>query len=103
MPIARLRAGMAATLAALCCAMVLLPATGARAEVVPRPPRADPGDASAPVPAPAYRSALARYQRLDEPKPLPWREANDTVARIGGWRVYAREAHEPQAAPAKAP
>ena len=24
--------------------------------------------------------------------PLAWREANDAVERIGGWRAYAREA-----------
>jgi hypothetical protein len=28
-----------------------------------------------------------------------WREANDTVNRIGGWRAYAREAKQPQSPP----
>lgn len=57
--------------------------------------------ASAPVPtkpgtAPArtgaYRSAFEGYQGFSDAKPVPWREANDNVARIGGWRAYAREA-----------
>jgi hypothetical protein len=28
-----------------------------------------------------------------------WREANDTVNRIGGWRAYAREAKPPESPP----
>ena len=31
-----------------------------------------------------------------------WREANDNVGRIGGWRTYLREAQQPDA-PASAP
>ncbi|MEO7244775.1 MAG: hypothetical protein ABIX12_06475 [Rubrivivax sp.] len=41
----------------------------------------------------SYRSSLANYRRLGEVDPrVPWREANETVGRIGGWRAYAREA-----------
>ena len=47
----------------------------------------------APASAPdAYRSALQGYQPYGENKPVPWKEANDTVGRIGGWRAYAKEA-----------
>lgn len=54
---------------------------------------------------PGYRSALADYRtyRADEPM-LGWREANDRVARLGGWRRYAREigTDAPAAAPSPA-
>jgi hypothetical protein len=51
--------------------------------------------ALAPAPAPGpvpYRSALEGYQPFAETKAVPWKEANDTVGRIGGWRAYAKEA-----------
>ena len=54
--------------------------------------RPDPLDANARVPTLATPPSLAAYRRLDNSQPIAWREANDTVARIGGWRVYAREA-----------
>jgi hypothetical protein len=51
-----------------------------------------------------YRSALEGYRPFTDEKPIPWKQANDTVGRIGGWRAYAKEAHgEPAAAPASAP
>jgi hypothetical protein len=91
----------------------LLPATfalataTALAQVIPpsTPPKAgaDPSDAAAPVAPMVYRSSLATYQRLGEPEPLSWREANDRVGRIGGWRAYAREAMEPEPAASAAP
>lgn len=55
----------------------------------------NPLDATAAVPPLVYRSTLSTYRRLGDDKPVPWREANDNVARIGGWRAYAREASEP--------
>ncbi|MBN8489822.1 MAG: hypothetical protein J0M00_00115 [Burkholderiales bacterium] len=61
--------------------------------------RPDPLDAKASVPALSYRSSLSRYRGLGEDKPVSWREANDAVARIGGWRVYAREAQQPEPTP----
>jgi hypothetical protein len=48
-------------------------------------------------------SSFARYRPLGEEKPVSWRDANDTVTRIGGWRVYAREAQQPDPAPIPAP
>jgi hypothetical protein len=48
-----------------------------------------------------YHSVLTQYQAYREQTLIPWVEANDTVARIGGWRVYAKEAQmPPQAQPA---
>lgn len=58
-------------------------------------PRPDPLDATAPVPALKYSSSLAGFRALGDDKPVPWKEANDTAARIGGWRAYAREARAP--------
>jgi hypothetical protein len=67
-----------------------------------RVPRADPLDPQARVPALTHASALAGYRRLGDDKPVPWKEANDTVTRIGGWRTYTRQAQQPDA-PASAP
>ena len=47
-----------------------------------------------------YRSALEGYQRYSDEPVQPWRESNDNVGKIGGWRVYAREAQGAPAAPA---
>lgn len=58
----------------------------------------DPLDPGASVPTVAYESAFSRYRRTADDKVIPWREANDTAARIGGWRVYAREAQQPDPA-----
>ncbi len=45
---------------------------------------------------PAYRSALEGYQPYTDEKTVNWKEANDTTARIGGWREYAKEASQAQ-------
>ena len=60
--------------------------------------RPDPLDAAAKVPALQYKSSLDTFRPFGEDKPVPWKEANDTTARIGGWRSYAREARAPAAA-----
>lgn len=51
-----------------------------------------------------YRSSLETYQPFTDEKVGSWRDANDTVGRIGGWRAYAKEGREPapQGAPAPA-
>lgn len=44
-----------------------------------------------------FRSAFDGYQSFTDEKVRPWKESNDTVGRIGGWRAYAREAQgQPQ-------
>ena len=87
----------------------LLVATQAQAQSSSTP-RPDPLDPKAQVPSVRYESAFAQFRRIGDDKPVAWREANDAVARIGGWRVYAREAQQPepaaaakQAAPSAAP
>lgn len=87
----------AATPAALL-AGLLAAALTAHAQPAPKPTRADPLDPQASVPSLSYRSSFTQYRGLDDGKPISWREANDTVARIGGWRVYARDAQQPDPA-----
>ena len=87
--------------AALCAA-----ALAAAAQTPPSIARkADPLDAGASVPAVAYESAFSRNRRSADDRAIPWRDANDTAARIGGWRTYAREAQqaEPAASAPAAP
>lgn len=50
-----------------------------------------------------FRSALEGYQPFGDNKRVPWKEANDTVGKIGGWRAYAEEAAEAKAPPTPAP
>ena len=73
----------------------------AQAESAARSPKPDPLDPKAAVPALTYASSLKLDQRVASVGPTSWREANDTVTRIGGWRVYAREAS--QSAPESKP
>jgi hypothetical protein len=58
--------------------------------------RSSPGpqDPVADVPRTEYRSAFAQYRRYVQQPPAVWRDSNETVNRIGGWRAYAREATE---------
>lgn len=57
----------------------------------------DPADAKAAVPPIGYRSAFTGYRPLSDDK-LGWKQANDEVGHIGGWRSYAREANAPEPA-----
>ena len=52
-----------------------------------------------------YRSTLSTYKAYADQPVQSWREANDEVGRIGGWRAYAKEmqAGEPLGAGASAP
>ena len=50
--------------------------------------------------APSWRSAFDGYQPFSDEKTLSWRQANDTVQGVGGWRAYAREAAQPASAAA---
>jgi hypothetical protein len=86
-----LRLRPAALCAVACAAAAQTPPSAAR--------KADPLDAAASVPAVAYDSALSRYRRAADDPAIPWRDANDTAARIGGWRAYAREAQQPEPKP----
>ena len=53
-------------------------------------------------PAAPYRSALEGYKPFADQPVAGWRQSNDTVRSIGGWRAYAREAQGAASAPAAA-
>lgn len=38
-----------------------------------------------------YASAISGYQAYSDQPVESWREVNDRVGRIGGWRAYAKE------------
>ncbi|HET7865585.1 MAG TPA: hypothetical protein VFL86_14375 [Burkholderiaceae bacterium] len=86
-------------------AAALLMALPLHAQPAPKAAPPDPLDPRAAVPALTHASPLARYKPAGDAALVPWKEANDTTARIGGWRAYAREAHPPEPAspPASAP
>ena len=67
--------------------LAALPSLAAHAQPAPKPP--------------AFQSAFEGYQPYTDDKPVDWKAANDTTARIGGWRAYAKEAAAP--APAAPP
>ena len=71
------------------------PATAASASPARPTARPNPGDPATVVPPVAYRSSLEHYRRHADAAPRPWREANDEVLRIGGWRSYLRESATP--------
>lgn len=81
-----------------CVLLTMALAAPAQAQPVPPGARPDPLDPNASVPALRYSSSLAQHRSGGDAKPLSWKEANDAVARIGGWRVYAREAQQPDPA-----
>lgn len=66
------------------------------AQPAPNGAKADPQDASASVPQLVYQSPLANYRAFSDAKVSSWKEANDNVGRIGGWRAYAKEAQAPE-------
>ena len=70
----------------------------AQAQPAANAARQDPLDPKASVPAPGYVSSFSQYRLLGDEKPASWRDANDTVTRIGGWRAYSREAQPPDPA-----
>jgi len=45
-----------------------------------------------------FQSAFEGYKPYTEENAGNWVKANDTVGKIGGWRVYAKEAREPEPA-----
>jgi hypothetical protein len=51
----------------------------------------------------AYSSSLQDYQPFTDQEILPWKQANDTVGQIGGWRAYAKQAHDAASESQKAP
>ena len=92
----RIRPSLPAILLAACTAAVpALSTAQSAAQSAMGHPNADPLDAGAEVPAVRVRSSFAGYRGLADEHVGSWREVNDTVGRIGGWKAYAREAAQP--------
>lgn len=55
-------------------------------------------DAAVSPPAEALRfeSAFDGYAPYAPQPVAPWRQSNDRVGEVGGWRAYAREAAQPE-------
>ena len=64
----------------------------------------DPSTSSSPAAAMTreapsiYRSAFEGYKPYTDEKTIDWKQANDNTGKIGGWREYAKEAQQPDAA-----
>ena len=50
-----------------------------------------------------YRSAWSGYRPFADEKVISWKDANDEVLRIGGWRAYLRESQSGDDTPRTAP
>lgn len=61
-------------------------ALSALAQPVPAPPGTT---SAANPPAPTYKSAFEGYRPFADDKPLPWKEANESVRRRGGGSARA--------------
>lgn len=72
-----------------------VPAAPAAAAKAARP---DPLEAGTAVPQLRYQPAFAGYKGIDAQPVGSWKDANDLTAKIGGWRSYARQAREGDAA-----
>ena len=70
---------------------LLLAALAAGNAVAQERKRPDPADPRATSQASVYRSAFEGYRKIEEPKRIPWREANDEVERVGGHIGILRE------------
>ena len=90
------------------CAALLAPALLLAAEPAGAAnPATDPLDPQAPVPALVHRPVFGAYRPLGDAPLRDWKEVNQEVNRIGGWRAYTREAQQalrpPPAPPATLP
>jgi hypothetical protein len=83
--------------------VLLASAVGAQSAGTSPAARPDPLDARAAVPPVLHRSALATFRPALDVPVGSWKDANDTVTRIGGWRTYLREAAQPEPAAAPQP
>ena len=54
----------------------------------------DAANAAASTPSTQYQSPFRDYRPLGKDKLTLWKAANEEVGKIGGWRVYARDARD---------
>ena len=81
------------------CALVALPVL---AQVNTPPIAPIPNAKTAPAALP-YRSVFDGYQPFSDEKVVSWKDSNNTVEKVGGWRAYAKEAAEPQSTDKQTP
>jgi hypothetical protein len=75
---------------------LLLAALAAGNAVAQERKRPDPADPKAPATSATYKSTFEGFRSLEEPKPMPWRDANDQAARVGGHIGILREQAKPE-------
>jgi len=66
------------------------------APAAPTPQKKPPAAQTAPA---TFQSAMEGYKPYTDQKTGNWKEANELVARIGGWRAYAKEAAQTEPDP----
>jgi hypothetical protein len=71
--------------------LAALPALAALAAGAQTGPSPVPAIAAEPAAALPFRSAMDGYKPFADEKPIPWKEANETVHQRGGWRAYAKQ------------
>lgn len=76
---------------AMACTALAVPAF---AQQTPAPTTRLPAQDAAP--SSVYRSAWSSYRPFTDEKVISWKDANDEVRRIGGWRAYLRESQNGQ-------
>ena len=65
--------------------MVAIPVANGQAHPSPDPPAGKKMDA----PAVAYESPFKGYRKFEDQPVASWREANDLVHQLGGWKAFA--------------
>ncbi len=73
---------------------VLLSVTSTHAQPTSGAVPAAPNNSASQAAPFQYSSIFTQYHPFKEQLLLPWREANDAVEKIGGWRFYAKEAQQ---------
>jgi len=43
-----------------------------------------------------YQSVFSGYRRYGDEPVVPWKQSNEVVGRIGGWKAYTQEAAAPR-------
>lgn len=82
----------------LCAATLVVACAAAFAQ---GPTTAAPAPVQGAGAAPKYVSPLRDYRAFADEPVASWREANETVRRIGGWQAYSREAYQALRKPAQ--
>lgn len=82
----------------LCAATLVFAWTAAFAQGRTADPPA-PGQGTGALPS--YVSPLRDYRAFADEPIASWREANETVRRVGGWQAYSRESYQALRRPAQ--